>query len=112
MDVYEKWVRIFSEFASVDSAECITFAIDNIVAIWIIVQKPTAVNGSIKQTTFGLLDTADRSTYSRDFLEVVQIADLYCLRVILYLLRKVYFPENILCYKSKGREGKDQKSKI
>ena len=33
MDVYEKWVRIFSEFASVDSAECITFAIDNIVAI-------------------------------------------------------------------------------
>ena len=89
MDFYEKWVRIFSEFASVHSAECITFAIDNILAIWIFIQKPTAVNGSIKQTTFGVLDTADRSTYSLDFLEVAKCADLYRLRAVLYLSLKI-----------------------
>jgi hypothetical protein len=33
-EVYEKGVRLFSECVSDDAEECITFAIDNNVAIW------------------------------------------------------------------------------
>jgi len=43
---------------------------------------------------------------------VAKCADLYCLRAVLYLLRKINFLENILHHQSIEREGRDQKSKL
>ncbi|MCF8141562.1 MAG: hypothetical protein K9J75_10740 [Cyanobium usitatum Tobar12.5m-G36] len=78
----------------------------------IFIQKPRAMNGNIKQTTFVLLSYADRSTYSLDFLEVAKCGELYRLRAVLYLLLKINFLEDILRHKPTGSGGKDEHSKI
>jgi len=33
-EIYEKGIRLFSEFVSDDAEDCIVFAIDNNIAIW------------------------------------------------------------------------------